>query len=102
MIPLSAYLVLSALLFCIGMYGVLTRRNAIVTLMSIDIMLNSANINFVAFSAYSSPFDLSGQVFALLAIVTAAAEVAVGLAILLVVYRVKGRMNVRLMKVLRW
>jgi NADH-quinone oxidoreductase subunit K len=101
-IPLSAYLVLSALLFCIGMYGVLTRRNAIVTLMSIDIMLNSANINFVAFSAYSSPFDLSGQVFALLAIVTAAAEVAVGLAILLVVYRVKGRMNVRLMKVLRW
>ena len=102
MIPLSAYLVLSAMLFCIGLYGVLTRRSAIVTLMSIDIMLNSANINFVAFSAYSSPFDLSGQVFALLAIATAAAEVAVGLAILLVVYRVKGRMNVRLMKELKW
>lgn len=102
MIPLSAYLVLSAMLFCIGLYGVLTRRSAIVTLMSIDIMLNAANINFVAFSAYSSPFDLSGQVFALLAIVTAAAEVAVGLAILLVVYRVKGRMNVRLMKELKW
>jgi len=101
-IPLSAYLVLSAMLFCIGLYGVLTRRSAIVTLMSIDIMLNSANINFVAFSAYSSPFDLSGQVFALLAITTAAAEVAVGLAILLVVYRVKGRMNVRLMKELKW
>lgn len=102
MIPLSAYLVFSALLFGIGLYGVLTRRNAIVTLMSIDIMLNAANVNFVAFSAYSSPFDLSGQVFAVLSIAIAAAEVAVGLAILLVVYRVKGRMNVRLLRELRW
>lgn len=102
MIPLSAYVVLSAMLFCIGLYGVLTRRNAIVTLMSIDIMLNAANINFVAFSAYSSPFDLSGQVFAVLLIAIAAAETAVGLAILLVVYRLKGRMNVRLMRELKW
>ena len=102
MIPLSAYLVFSALLFGIGLYGVLTRRNAIVTLMSIDIMLNAANVNFVAFSAYSSPFELSGQVFAVLSIAIAAAEVAVGLAILLVVYRVKGRMNVRLLRELRW
>ena len=102
MIPLTAYVVLSAMLFCIGLYGVLTRRSAIVTLMSIDIMLNSANINFVAFSAYSSPFDLSGQVFAVLLIAIAAAEVAVGLAILLVVYRLKGRMNVRLMRELKW
>jgi NADH-quinone oxidoreductase subunit K len=101
-IPLSAYVVLSAMLFCIGLYGVLTRRNAIVTLMSIDIMLNAANINFVAFSAYSSPFDLSGQVFAVLLIAIAAAETAVGLAILLVVYRLKGRMNVRLMRELKW
>jgi len=101
-IPLTAYVVLSAMLFCIGLYGVLTRRSAIVTLMSIDIMLNSANINFVAFSAYSSPFDLSGQVFAVLLIAIAAAEVAVGLAILLVVYRLKGRMNVRLMRELKW
>ncbi len=102
MTPLSAYLMLSAVLFCIGLYGVVTRRSAIVTLMSIDIMLNAANINFVAFSAYSSPFDLSGQVFAVIAIAIAAAEAAVGLAILLVVYRVKGRMNVRLMRELRW
>jgi len=102
MIPLTAYVVLSAMLFCIGLYGVLTRRNAIVTLMSIDIMLNSANINFVAFSAYSSPFELSGQVFAVLLIAIAAAEAAVGLAILLLVYRLKGRMNVRLMKELKW
>ena len=102
MIPLAAYVVLSAMLFCIGLYGVLTRRSAIVTLMSIDIMLNGANINFVAFSAYSSPFELSGQVFALLSIAIAAAETAVGLAIILVVYRLKGRMNVRLMKELKW
>ncbi|MGQ9582813.1 MAG: NADH-quinone oxidoreductase subunit NuoK [Thermoplasmatota archaeon] len=102
MIPLGAYVALSAVLFSIGLYGVLTRRNAIVALMSIEIMLNSANMNFVAFSAYSSPFDLSGQVFAALSIATAAAEAAVGLAILLVVYRAKGRMNVRLMRELRW
>ena len=102
MIPLSAYLVLSAMLFCIGLYGVLTRRSAIVTLMSIDIMLNAANINFVAFSAYSSPFELSGQVFTVLSIVIAAAETAVGLAIMLAVYRLKGRMNVRLLKELKW
>ncbi len=102
MIPLSAYVALSAILFSIGLYGVLTRRNAIVVLMSIEIMLNSANINFVAFSAYSSPPDLSGQVFAAFAIATAAAEAAVGLAILLVVYRLRGRMNVRLMREMRW
>ena len=102
MIPLSAYLVFSAMLFCIGLYGVLTRRSAIVTLMSIDIMLNAANINFVAFSAYSSPFELSGQVFTMLSIVIAAAETAVGLAIMLAVYRLKGSMNVRLLKELKW
>jgi len=101
-IPLTAYVIFSAMLFCIGLYGVLTRRNAIVTLMSIDIMLNAANINFVAFSAYSLPFELSGQVFVVYLIVIAAAEVAVGLAILLHVYRSKGRMNVRLMKELKW
>jgi NADH-quinone oxidoreductase subunit K len=101
-IPLTAYIIVSAMLFCIGLYGVLTRRSAIVTLMSIDIMLNSANINFVAFSAYSSPFELSGQAFTLLSIVIAAAETAVGLAIMLAVYRLKGRMNVRLMKELKW
>jgi len=102
MIPLSAYLVFSAMLFCIGLYGVLTRKSAIVTLMSIDIMLNAANINFVAFSAYSSPFELSGQVFTVLSIVIAAAETAVGLAIMLSVYRLKGRMNVRLFRELKW
>lgn len=102
MIPLYAYLVVSAMLFGIGLYGVLTRRSAIVTLMSIDIMLNSANINFVAFSAYSSPFELSGQAFTVILIALAAAETAVGLAILLAVYRVKGRMNVRLMRELKW
>jgi NADH-quinone oxidoreductase subunit K len=102
MIPLAAYYIVSAMLFCVGLYGVLTRRSAIVTLMSIDIMLNSANINFVAVSAYSSPFELSGQAFTVILIAMAAAETAVGLAILLALYRVKGRMNVRLMKELRW
>ena len=102
MIPLAAYLALSGILFSTGLYGVLTRRNAVVVLMSIELMLNSANINFVAFSAYSSPLDLSGQVFAVVSIAVAAAEVAVGLAILLVVYRLKGRMNVRVMREMKW
>ena len=73
MIPLNYYLVLSAMLFCIGIYGVLTKKNAIYVLMSIEIMLNSVNINFVAFSTYNG--DMSGQVFALFSIALAAAEV---------------------------
>jgi NADH-quinone oxidoreductase subunit K len=79
--------VLAALLFCIGMYGVLARRNAVLVLMSIEIMLNAVNINLVAFNAYLQDTLLQGQMFALFVITVAAAEVGVGLAIVLLIFR---------------
>ncbi|MCJ7606747.1 MAG: NADH-quinone oxidoreductase subunit NuoK [Thermoplasmata archaeon] len=104
--PIEYWLVLSSLLFGIGVYGVVTRRNAIVVLMCIEIMLNAANINFVMFSSYHSVLhsvpDSSGQVFALFSIAIAAAEVAVGLAILLSVYRRYQTIEVDKINLLRW
>ncbi|MEX1009120.1 MAG: NADH-quinone oxidoreductase subunit NuoK [Acidimicrobiia bacterium] len=82
---LNQFLILSAFLFCTGIYGVLARKNAVLVLMSIELMLNAVNINLVAFSAYRS--NVSGQVFALFVITIAAAEVGVGLAIVLLIYR---------------
>jgi NADH-quinone oxidoreductase subunit K len=79
--------VLAALLFCIGMYGVLARRNAVLVLMSIEIMLNAVNINLVAFNAWLQDTLLQGQLFALFVITVAAAEVGVGLAIVLLIFR---------------
>ncbi len=109
MITIEYWLILSSLLFAIGAYGVLTRKNAIVVLMSIEIMLNAANINFVAFSSYHGSLhplqafpDPSGQVFALFSIAIAAAEVAVGLAILLSVYRRYQTIDVDKINILRW
>jgi NADH:ubiquinone oxidoreductase subunit K len=107
MIPIEYWLVFSSLLFAIGAYGVLSRKNAIVVLMSIEIMLNAANINLVAFSSYhtalhGSPPDASGQVFALFSIAIAAAEVAVGLAIILSVYRRYQTIDVDKINILRW
>jgi len=86
MIPLSHYLFISAALFSIGIYAVLSKRNAILVLIGIEFMLNAAILNFVAFSKYDK-FSASGQVFALFAIVLAAAAVAVSLAIILNVYK---------------
>ena len=86
MITLQHYLLLSAALFSLGIFGVLTRKNAVNVLMGIELILNSANINLIAFSRYSSP-GLDGQMFALFVIVVAAAEVAVALAIVLTMYR---------------
>lgn len=86
MIPLSHFMFLSSALFCIGLYAVLTRRNAILILIGIEFMLNAAILNFVAFSKYDK-LNLSGQVFGLFAIVLAAASVAVALAIILNVYK---------------
>jgi len=100
MIPLTHYLILSAMLFCIGIYGVLTKKNAIYVLMSIEIMLNAVNINFVAFSAYSG--DVSGQIFALFSISLAAAEVAIGLAIFLLLYKRYGTVELQKIRSLRW
>jgi NADH-quinone oxidoreductase subunit K len=106
MITIEYWLILSSLLLSIGAYGVLTRKNAIVVLMSIEIMLNAANINFVAFSSYHGRLhgvpDPSGQVFALFSIAIAAAEVAVGLAILLSVYRRYQTIDVDKINILRW
>ena len=82
---LSQFLLLAAVLFCIGIYGVLARRNAVLVLMSIELMLNAVNINLVAFGAFRR--NVVGQVFALFVIAIAAAEVGVGLAIVLLIYR---------------
>ena len=82
---LNEFLILAAFLFCVGIYGVLARRNGVLVLMSIELMLNAVNINLVAFSAFTK--NVAGQVFALFIITIAAAEVGVGLAIVLLIYR---------------
>lgn len=94
MIPLNWYLALAAVLFCIGIFAVLTRRNAISMLMGIELMLNAANINLVAFGRFIHPNVLSGHVFAIFVITIAAAETAVGLAIIISVYRNLEKINV--------
>ena len=87
MVPLWLYLAVGAGLFCIGVFGVLTRRNAIAVLMSVELMLNAVNINLVAFWRYVTPFNMSGQAFTAFVFVVAASEAAVGLAIIISVYR---------------
>lgn len=82
---LNQFLILAAILFCIGVYGVLARRNGVLVLMSVELMLNAVNINLIAFSAYLQ--ETAGNVFALFVITIAAAEVGVGLAIVLLIYR---------------
>ena len=91
MIPLNWYLFLSAVLFIIGAVGVLTRKNAIVILMSIELMLNSATINFVAFYRYLN--SATGQIFAIMIITVAASEAAIGLAIIISMFRNKNSIN---------
>jgi NADH:ubiquinone oxidoreductase subunit K len=92
LITLEHYLLISAALFSLGIFGVFTRKNAINVLMSIELILNSANINLVAFSHYGSA-NIDGQVFAILVIVVAAAEVAVALAMVLTMYRLLKTVN---------
>jgi NADH-quinone oxidoreductase subunit K len=87
MIPLSWYLLLSAALFCLGLFGVLARKNAIAILMGIELMLNAVNINLVAFWRYRTPEVMTGQAFAVIVFAVAAAEVAVGLALIISIYR---------------
>jgi NAD(P)H-quinone oxidoreductase subunit 4L len=101
-IGLTHYLVLSAVLFCIGLYGALTKRNAVVILMCIEIMLNAVNISLVAFSSYIVPLLLTGQVFAIFVMVVAAAEVAVGLAIVLAIYRGFTNIDTNNINLLKW
>ena len=100
MLPVSHYLILSLALFIIGVVGVLTRRNVIVILMSIELILNAVNINLVAYSAQLH--NAVGQVFAIFVIAVAAAEAAVGLGIILAFYRNKETINIDEMNLMRW
>ena len=93
------YLILAAALFVLGTIGVLTRRNVVIVLMSIELILNAVNLNLVAFSRM---WDLRGQVFAIFVIAVAAAEAAVGLGIILAFYRNKETINIDEMNVMRW
>lgn len=87
MIPLSWYLMLAAGLFSIGLYGVLARKNAVAILMGVELMLNAVNVNLVAFWRYRAPEVIAGQAFAIIVFAVAAAEVAVGLALIISIYR---------------
>lgn len=102
MIGLNHYLIFSGILFGIGLFGALSKKNAIAILMGIEIMLTSVNINLVAFSRYVTPGILVGQVFAIFIIAVAAAEVAVGLALILSIYRERVSVNVEDFDWLKW
>src|SRR5229473_4993400 len=100
MVPLSYYMILSAIVFVTGVVGVLIRRNIIMILLSIELMLNATNINFVAFSYYLD--NVAGQVFVFFALTVAAAEVAVGLAIIIALYRARSTINIDEFQLLKW
>jgi NAD(P)H-quinone oxidoreductase subunit 4L len=101
-IGLTHYLVLASVLFCIGLYGALTKRNAVIILMCIELMLNAVNITMVAFSRYVVPMFLTGQVFAIFVMVVAAAEVAVGLAIILAIFRGLADIDTNNINLMKW
>lgn len=94
MIPASSYLLVALILFCVGLYGALTKRHAIVVLLSIELMFNAVNINLVAFAKYGLFANMTGHIFSLFSITVAAAEAAVGLAILISLYRNRSTVNV--------
>lgn len=98
--PVSYFLVLSALLFSIGIYGVLARQNAVLILLSIELMLNAVNINLIAFSTAIG--NMVGQVFALFVIAIAAAEVGIGLAIVILIFRNRQTVDVEDMSLMKW
>ncbi|MBA7667213.1 NADH-quinone oxidoreductase subunit K [subsurface metagenome] len=101
-VGLEHYLILSVVLFSIGLYGALAKRNAIIILMSIELMLNAVNIAMVAFSRYIVPLQLTGQVFAIFVMVVAAAEVAVGLAIIIAIYRHRQTIDATKIDLMKW
>jgi len=101
-IPLEHFLVLSAVLFSIGVYGVLARRNAVLILMSVELMLNAVSINLVAFAVYTAPTLFVGIIFAVFVITIAAAEVGLALGIVLRVFRNRGTANVDEVDSLKW
>ncbi|MDX2098237.1 MAG: NADH-quinone oxidoreductase subunit NuoK [Leptolyngbyaceae cyanobacterium bins.59] len=99
---LQYFLFLAAALFCIGIYGLVTSRNAVRVLMSIELLLNAVNINLMAFSSYLDPQDVRGQVFTIFVITIAAAEAAVGLAIVLSIYRNRDTVDMEQFNLLKW
>lgn len=100
--PLIQYLTLAAVLFSIGLYGMVVSRNAVRVLMSIELMLNAVNINLVAFARYVDPIQVKGQLFAIFVITVAAAEAAVGLAIVLSIYRNTSTVDMERFNLLKW
>lgn len=103
MIPLAYYLIVGAALFCIGLFAALGRRNAVAILMGVELMLNAVNINLVAFWRFLKPnTDLAGQIFALFVITLAAAEAAIGLALIIAIYRSRDTVNVEDVNLMKW
>lgn len=102
MVPLAWYLIFSAALFSIGMFGVLTRKNAVAILMGVELMLNSVNVNLIAFWRYNSYTSIAGQVFAIIVFAVAAAEVAVGLALIISIYRQRRTVVANEIDMLKW
>lgn len=102
MIRLPIVLFFSAGLFAVGVYGVLARRNAVLVLMSIELMLNAVNVNLVAFSQLLQDAAMTGQIFALFVVTVAAAEVGIGLAIVILIFRNRETINVDEINLLRW
>lgn len=99
---LEHYLILSAILFSIGLYGALAKRSAIIILISIELMFNATNITLVAFSRYIVPTMLTGQIFTIFSITVAAAEVTVGLAIIMAIYRRRETIDVTKINLMKW
>lgn len=99
---LQYFLILAAALFCIGIFGLITSRNAVRVLMSIELMLNAVNLNLMAFSNYLDAQDIKGQVFTTFVIAIAAAEAAVGLAIVLAIYRNRDTVDMEQFSLLKW
>jgi NADH-quinone oxidoreductase subunit K len=102
MIPLSWYLILAAGLFCVGLYGALARRNALAILMGIELMLNAVNLNLVAFWRYLTPNLITGQVFVLIVLAVAASEAAVGLALIISIYRRRSTIAAEDIDMMKW
>lgn len=102
MINLTHYLILGCILFGIGAYGAISKRSAVAVLMSVELMLNAVNINFVAAGKYIAPATGIGQLFAVFVIVVAAAEVAIGLALIIVLFKAKKSVNLSDFNILKW
>jgi NAD(P)H-quinone oxidoreductase subunit 4L len=99
---LGHYLALSSILFSIGLYGVLAKRNAIIILMCLEIMLNAVNIAMVAFSRFKTPLEMTGQVFSLFILIVAAAEAAVGVGIIIAIFRSRSSINSTEINLMKW